>query len=219
MSMRCWLAAKSRHSSPVGRHARCMSVIPRTMSLAGIALGDDAGRFTASRATGAKTHDDRAIHGQPDRRQTDSPDRLRERRSSSELGGGLYRCLCWWKRSVLRDVVVALRSRRRRCGAERWLIRSGTDRLSLRKRACHRRLAPMKTWHWYDPPVLFPLFLILLIVGFALLRTAEEDAVGTDSALSARQRRGRRSSLLPRRADHCGSGARCTTVVARGSAA
>lgn len=25
-----------------------------------------------------------------------------------ELGGGLYRCLCWWKRSVLRDVVVAL---------------------------------------------------------------------------------------------------------------
>jgi len=31
----------------------------------------------------------------------------------------------------------------------------------------------MKTWHWYDPPVLFPIFLLLLIVGFALLRTAE----------------------------------------------
>jgi hypothetical protein len=31
----------------------------------------------------------------------------------------------------------------------------------------------MKAWHWYDPPILFPIFLILLIVGFALLRAAE----------------------------------------------
>ncbi len=31
----------------------------------------------------------------------------------------------------------------------------------------------MKSWNWYDPPVLFPIFLLLLIVGFALLRTAE----------------------------------------------
>lgn len=29
----------------------------------------------------------------------------------------------------------------------------------------------MKTWNWYDPPVLFPAFLVLLIVGFALFRT------------------------------------------------
>lgn len=30
----------------------------------------------------------------------------------------------------------------------------------------------MKNWHWHDPPVLFPIFLVLLIAGFALLRPA-----------------------------------------------
>jgi hypothetical protein len=25
--------------------------------------------------------------------------------------------------------------------------------------------------HWYDPPFLFPAFLVVLIVGYALLRT------------------------------------------------
>jgi hypothetical protein len=30
----------------------------------------------------------------------------------------------------------------------------------------------MTNWHWRDPPVLFPIFLlVLLIVGYALLRT------------------------------------------------
>jgi hypothetical protein len=29
----------------------------------------------------------------------------------------------------------------------------------------------MANWHWHDPPVLFPIFLVLLIVGYALLRT------------------------------------------------
>jgi hypothetical protein len=29
----------------------------------------------------------------------------------------------------------------------------------------------MANWHWYDPPILFPLFLVLLIVAYALLRT------------------------------------------------
>lgn len=27
-----------------------------------------------------------------------------------------------------------------------------------------------KNWHWYDPPILFPIGLILLIAGYALLR-------------------------------------------------
>ena len=29
----------------------------------------------------------------------------------------------------------------------------------------------MKNWHWHDPPILFPILLVLLIVGYALLRT------------------------------------------------
>jgi hypothetical protein len=29
----------------------------------------------------------------------------------------------------------------------------------------------MANWNWYDPPILFPIFLILLIAGYALLRT------------------------------------------------
>jgi hypothetical protein len=29
----------------------------------------------------------------------------------------------------------------------------------------------MNSWNWYDPPILFPIFLILLIAGYALLRT------------------------------------------------
>ena len=33
---------------------------------------------------------------------------------------------------------------------------------------------PMKNkWNWYDPPILFPLFLVLLIVGYAILRTPQ----------------------------------------------
>jgi hypothetical protein len=28
----------------------------------------------------------------------------------------------------------------------------------------------MNKWHWSDPPVLFPIFLVLLIAGYALLR-------------------------------------------------
>lgn len=28
----------------------------------------------------------------------------------------------------------------------------------------------MKNWHWHDPPILFPIFMTLLIVGYALLR-------------------------------------------------
>jgi hypothetical protein len=29
----------------------------------------------------------------------------------------------------------------------------------------------MANWHWRDPPILFPIFLVLLIVGYAVLRT------------------------------------------------
>jgi hypothetical protein len=29
----------------------------------------------------------------------------------------------------------------------------------------------MANWHWRDPPILFPIVLVLLIVGYALLRT------------------------------------------------
>jgi len=29
----------------------------------------------------------------------------------------------------------------------------------------------MKNWHWHDPPILFPVGLLLLIVCYALLRT------------------------------------------------
>jgi hypothetical protein len=32
-------------------------------------------------------------------------------------------------------------------------------------------MCTMVNWHWRDPPVLFPIFLVLLIVGYALLRT------------------------------------------------
>ena len=32
-------------------------------------------------------------------------------------------------------------------------------------------MANMDKWHWYDPPILFPIFLVVLIVGYALLRT------------------------------------------------
>jgi hypothetical protein len=32
-------------------------------------------------------------------------------------------------------------------------------------------MCTMDNWHWYDPPILFPLFLVLLIVAYALLRT------------------------------------------------
>jgi len=30
----------------------------------------------------------------------------------------------------------------------------------------------MSNWHWYDPPILFPIFLVVLIVAYALLRPA-----------------------------------------------
>jgi len=32
-------------------------------------------------------------------------------------------------------------------------------------------MSTMANWHWYDPPILFPIFLVVLIVGYALLRT------------------------------------------------
>jgi hypothetical protein len=31
-------------------------------------------------------------------------------------------------------------------------------------------MCTMDNRHWYDPPILFPLFLVLLIVAYALLR-------------------------------------------------
>jgi len=30
---------------------------------------------------------------------------------------------------------------------------------------------PLKNWHWYDPPILFPIGLLLLIASYAVLRT------------------------------------------------
>ena len=29
------------------------------------------------------------------------------------------------------------------------------------------------TWHWYDPPILFPICVSLLILGYAFLRTPQ----------------------------------------------
>lgn len=29
----------------------------------------------------------------------------------------------------------------------------------------------MKNWNWYDPPILFPIFLVVLVAVYALLRT------------------------------------------------
>jgi hypothetical protein len=33
-------------------------------------------------------------------------------------------------------------------------------------------LSTSKNWHWYDPPILFPVSVSLLIVGYALMRAA-----------------------------------------------
>jgi len=33
-----------------------------------------------------------------------------------------------------------------------------------------QRGTPMKHSNWYDPPILFPIVLVLVIVGYALLR-------------------------------------------------
>ena len=34
-----------------------------------------------------------------------------------------------------------------------------------------QRRHAMKNWHWYDPPVLFPIGLLMLIACYAALRT------------------------------------------------
>jgi hypothetical protein len=28
----------------------------------------------------------------------------------------------------------------------------------------------MENWHWHDPPILFPIFLVMVIVGYGLLQ-------------------------------------------------
>ena len=34
-------------------------------------------------------------------------------------------------------------------------------------------LKAIKNWHWHDPPILFPICIALLIVGYAILRTPQ----------------------------------------------
>jgi hypothetical protein len=36
-----------------------------------------------------------------------------------------------------------------------------------------RNLSTIKNWHCHDPPILFPVFITLLIVGYAVLRTPQ----------------------------------------------
>jgi|EndMetStandDraft_5_1072996.scaffolds.fasta_scaffold427644_1 hypothetical protein len=33
------------------------------------------------------------------------------------------------------------------------------------------RLRAASNWHWYDPPILFPVFIVLLIGSYAVLKT------------------------------------------------
>jgi hypothetical protein len=44
-------------------------------------------------------------------------------------------------------------------------------------------MANMGKWHWYDPPILFRTYLVVLIVGYALLRTPREVLYGRTHAL------------------------------------
>lgn len=34
-------------------------------------------------------------------------------------------------------------------------------------------LKTIKNWHWHDPPILFPIFLLLLVIAYALLRASQ----------------------------------------------
>lgn len=34
-------------------------------------------------------------------------------------------------------------------------------------------LKSLKNWHWYDPPILFPIGIALLILGYAVLRAPQ----------------------------------------------
>jgi hypothetical protein len=35
------------------------------------------------------------------------------------------------------------------------------------------RVRATSNWHWHDPPILFPVFLVLLIVGYVVLRVPQ----------------------------------------------
>lgn len=57
-------------------------------------------------------------------------------------------------------------------------VRTTTDGARPQDSAFHNqsggRVTPtIKNWRWHDPPILFPICLSLLILGYAVLRTPQ----------------------------------------------